>query len=1734
MSEEDYKVLSKMRASIKGNITRLISFIGDNENVDIHDLDIRKTRLEAYDQQFREIQSRIDSIVLRLNNESLEAAQENELIQHEDRYLQCAKLINQKLSVVKTVKGSVSSQIVDDSARSSTITVKQNTSLMPQIDIKPYDGNPLEYKAFYNAFNSLVHNVDDYSISHKFHALRSKVCGELTTIFDGLEGADEDYEIAWKLLNERCNKPRKIINAHLQALFDLPSIVRETPASLRSLRENAQKHVNSLKLLNEHIGDSIVIYIVMQKLDRGTRRSWERTLDDTQRPTVAEFFDFISKQERGDESDTDSWLVNKQNNSRYSAGIQNAHNIKTNKNRHQAFVSTRKVTNCYHCNEAHNIFQCDTFLKLMPQERCNVARQHGLCLNCLRNNHSANKCNASSCKQCGRKHNTLLHFSRTAASSNHADTPPRSVNVPSGSNEIEHTRHVHTVTHDSEVLLGTARIKIIDKFNNEHECRVLLDGGSQSNFISEKFTSKLKFDKEKINMPFSGLGQIITRAQFRIKAKIKSRINNFESEIEFVELPVITGKLPARPLNKRMLKVPSCIKLADPEFDKPAEIDALIGANLFYKLLSVGQRSLSDQCDVTLQKTLLGWIITGSVNLPQDLNTIPTQCLLSQSIDEQMMRFWNIEEVPSKLHLSNEERKCEELYVNSTTRDSDGRYTIRLAFNEKKAEIGESYNMAKRRLLSLERKLAKDSRVKHEYIQFLREYESLGHMTDITDNDNKQEGFYIPHHGVIKENRDNSIIKLRVVFDASAKSATGISLNKALLIGPKIQEDLIPILMRFRTHNIVLAADLEKMYRQVRVNKTDAIYQKILWRENENDKIRVFRLDTVTQGTATASFHAARTLHKLAEDEGHRAPLAATKIKEDFYVDDILTGTETIAEALKLKNQLIDILSRGGFKLHKWTSNVKELNYNHNSSNLININFDNESRKLLGINWDASADVISYTVNSQATKSTVSKRLVLSKIAQLFDPLGILGPVIVTAKLIMQQIWKLNLNWDESLPQQLHIKWTDFESELPILQQFKFPRQICLPNTVKTQLHGFCDASEQAYGACVYLRSESKNGKIAVHLICAKSRVAPIKTISVPKLELCGALLLAKLMTVVKDALKINNVKVNAWSDSTIALHWIKSSPHTLKTFVANRVAQIQTLINPNNWRHVATEENPADYISRGQSVNDFINNKTWLHGPAWLSHDERHWNILQLSSIEIPEQKIKTALVSTRLDAKNEILERFSSFRRLIRFVALCRRLIKNKRETEKTIGNFTFNELHDAHNRIIKIIQEKHFIKEINSLNNKQAINAKSSVSSLSPFLCKDGILRVGGRLTNANLEYSRKYPILLPRNDHITNIIIREEHERYWHAGVQLTLNSIRNKYWPIDGKSSTRNVISKCVRCRKLKPQIVNYTMADLPSSRITQSRPFDHVGIDYCGPFLIKEKKVRNKQKIKSYVVVFVCFTVKAIHLELVTDLTTESCLEAIKRFIARRGKPSNIYSDNATNFVGAKNELLKIRAFLSSEQNKTRLSTTLHDEGITWHFTPPRSPHFGGLWEAAVKSFKRHLYRVLGETMLTYEQFNTCIIEIESILNSRPLTPISSDPNDLIALTPSYFLIGDISKELPEYDLRYTPVSKLSMWQRIQHIKQHFWKRWHKEYLNELRTRSKWHPGTHENIKIGTLVTVKEDNLPPMRWKLGRIIEVHPGPDNIVRVATVKTADGIYDRCVKKLCPLPIDIIEQN
>ncbi|XP_015437897.1 PREDICTED: uncharacterized protein LOC107193036 [Dufourea novaeangliae] len=501
----------------------------------------------------------------------------------------------------------------------------------------------------------------------------------------------------------------------------------------------------------------------------------------------------------------------------------------------------------------------------------------------------------------------------------------------------------------------------------------------------------------------------------------------------------------------------------------------------------------------------------------------------------------------------------------------------------------------------------------------------------------------------------------------------------------------------------------------------------------------------------------------------------------------------------------------------------------------------------------------------------------------------------------------------------------------------------------------------------------------------------------------------------------------------------------------------------------------------------------------------------------EVPELR-PLACFMTAVIRSEEILHRYLSIKRLRRIVAYCLRFKKNN----KFKGQLAIKELRHADERITQLTQASVFSKEISQLKAGKDLQSGSKLLLLRPFLDDKGILRVGGRLQNSNLPYEQKHPILLPKNNHITDLIIRKTHHENHHAGINATLCIVRQQYWPIDGKNSVRKIMRQCIRCFRVDPPIVRYTMGNLPAARVSESRPFYNSGVDYCGPFYIKERKYRNRTRLKIYVAVFVCFATKAVHLEVVGDMTTETFIAALKRFIARRGICRNIYSDNGTNFVGANNELMQLQRELQTDEKVQRW---LVDKEIEWHFIPALSPNFAGLWEAAVRSFKHHIKRVVGEELFTLEEFNTLVIEIEAILNSRPLTPLSSDPNDPSALTPAHFLIGNSLTSLPETDFSVIPANRLSKWQHIQKVKQDFWTRWYKEYLNELNVRQKWSSGSHE-IKEGSLVVLKDDHLPPLQWHLGRIETVHPGQDGIIRAVTVRTIHGSYKRNVKQLAHL--------
>ncbi|GFW55599.1 integrase catalytic domain-containing protein [Trichonephila clavipes] len=555
-------------------------------------------------------------------------------------------------------------------------------------------------------------------------------------------------------------------------------------------------------------------------------------------------------------------------------------------------------------------------------------------------------------------------------------------------------------------------------------------------------------------------------------------------------------------------------------------------------------------------------------------------------------------------------------------------------------------------------------------------------------------------------------------------------------------------------------------------------------------------------------------------------------------MDDVLCGAASLMEAKALKNQLSGILKKGGMELHKWGSSHPEL-----ASNILG-DYEFETpieTKTLGVSWKSQKDCFIFKIAVEL-KDSYTKRCVLSTIARLFDPLGLLGPVVES--------------------QDLHAESLDVRS-------ICIGRCIVHPQATRVELHGFADASEKCYGAVIYCRSQSPDGATTVKLVTSKSRVAPVKSVTMPRLELCAAVLLAKLMKRVETALQMKTPPVYLWSDSTIVLAWIQKEPNLLKTFVANRVATIQHLINAEQWHHVSSEQNPADLVSRGLDPSSLLNNSLCWNGPKFLTtKDFPEKNTLSSVHSKLPRRK--------------------------------------------KRRGPLDVQEINQAEVTLIRIVQLQEFKKDIMSLKENNRVFAESLIKSLNPFLDKDGVLRVGGRLCNSDLNFECKFPVILPCNHKLTNLIVEYFHLKYFHLGPQALLYQVRQRFWPLRGRNVCRKIVHDCLVCFKVKPITCEQIMGNLPKERVRENFPFDCSGIDFIGPFWIKSNKQRKSSLYKIYVSIFVCFVTKAVHFELVSDLTTQTFIASLKRFIARRGRPSLIFSDNGKTFIGANAELKRL------------------------------------------------------------------------------------------------------------------------------------------------------------------------------------------------------------------------------
>ena len=910
----------------------------------------------------------------------------------------------------------------------------------------------------------------------------------------------------------------------------------------------------------------------------------------------------------------------------------------------------------------------------------------------------------------------------------------------------------------------------------------------------------------------------------------------------------------------------------------------------------------------------------------------------------------------------------------------------------------------------------------------------------------------------------------------------------------------------------------------------------------------------VTYGVASSSYHAIRSLAECANFEG--VPQETQKaIKRDFYVDDILTGADSVDEAKALQSSLIEVLKEAKFDLRKWTCSDASLildlppEYREANENLEFLDKDH-TIKTLGIVWNPTQDVFLFKVahveNDSFDKQNTTKRQMLSDISKIFDPLGWLSPATIQLKQLMQRSWESSTNWDEKLPDHLIIAYLEWRSKLTSLKEMKLERFILVEGLADNlDVHLFCDASEKAYAACIYVVASTRNGNVRSSLLVAKTKVAPLKSQSIPRLELCAALLGVRLLKSTLKAIGQLNLVIGrqyAWTDSTIVLSWLSREPSYWSTFVSNRVSEIQSqpLVK---WNHVRSENNPADPASRGVDFDTLKFNSLWWSGPEWLVTG----NFPQpFCPEEVCEERKKTKITTLHVNASASIdddtdildLSRYNSLYKALRILAYLRRFILKLKKDLKVFPTYiTASELGDSMMTLLRQEQRKVYSQEIQTLEVAPQVKKDSKILKLYPFLY-NGVLCVGGRLAHANLPDESKYQRLIPQNSHLARLVVANSHQSTLHGGTTQVMAHIRTRFWIPSCRSLVRKLILNCVGCNRfnVKPQYP--LMGDLPKERVDPPlKAFQDVGIDFAGPFLSRKS---SRTVVKSYMALFICFASKAVHLEAVSDMTTSACSAALRRFVARRGCPKTIYSDNGRNFIGTRAEIMELQRILKAEHEDS-LQTLAAGLLINWVFIPPRAPHFGGLWESAIKRAKQHLRKVMGNKVLTFEELGTLFCQIELILNSRPICPISEDPNDDTILTPAHLCLGGKLDCLPlketagcnrSTEEEASDSTAVRKWAHLQNLTIHFWRRWTKEYVTSLQERNKWKRET-SGLKVGDVVYVTDDNTPPLQWPLARVSYVYSGPDGFVRVVKIKTANGTYNRPVHKLRKL-FDVTQQN
>ena len=1632
-----------------------------------------------------------------------------------------------------------------------------NYSKLPMIKVPTFSGDIMGWSTFWATFESTVDSRPELNSSQKLNYLRQAIKDPALQLLmnSPLEGPDT-YQDLVDELKDRFQKKKEIHQAVVKTITTIFS-PKYTRADLRLFYDTLKTSITNLKSTSHYDIESFLSSLAYSILPNKLQILWDQATK-TQKGVlpVTDLLAFIK-----DHAETLPAAATHPAEKTAPAkrreppkGRNSVHTTSPAPAATSAKPPAPYKWECVLCKpEKHPLHVCSRWAELSLAPKLTLIETHALCSNCLHKGHTTEACKSKyRCSTCKQKHHTSIHQQAASVTVNHATPICRQL---------------------PDALMTTAQLLLIGPNGVELKARALIDSGAGISLVTLRAAQTINLSLEPAELHLAVVqGEVSTPLKYITQLQL-SPLHNRALEIPCnpAVADIVTTNIPFQPVPS-VTDMPHLrgLHLADEKYNLPGHIDILLGAEMASKIFTRRLPQKGKPTEPMAHATEFGWSILGPVpglqHSPSMLHLLPRiQAEPSYTSEPQLETILTSllqeEQGARDVTPTQLDQQVEKHYSDNVTYSStDQRYTVCLPKKNCISDLGKSRPQAVSRFVTNE-KSNKHKGIGTQFQEVIKTYLELGHAERVPPEDHPPAAsFWLPMHAVFKEASTST--KLRVVFDGSAATTTGLSLNHTLYVGPTLQATLSDILIRFRKHPVALNADISKMYREVQLSVPDRDLHRFVWRENTDSELLDYRMTRVTFGVSASPFLAVRTLHQTADDHGEGYPEATQHIRGSFYVDDYLGGADNTEDAVKLFNEIREILQKGGFQLRKWRSSStqvlsqipKDLQESDPVKQSTAINPATQS-KALGLLWDSSRDVMSPAIHFNSASSP-TKRGLTSAIFKTYDVLGWISPTILQMKLLLQELWTIGKGWDDAAPEAAWQTYQEWKKELPILTNKQIDRCYTKKGYSTISLHGFADASMKAYGAVVYYRATYPDRQPTISLIASKTKLAKKpkkrsnkkksddkpsddkptenketeheKQDSIHRLELCAALLLAKLMSKLGKLLNIPPENWVAWSDSSTVLAWLDGNSRSQPIFEANRVHQTLALTTPSTWHYVPTLTNPADCASRGLSPAALFHHDLWWEGPPWLKEDP-YTLPNQPQRKPLPDARPPINVLVPYFSIAEDISERPYQYPHLVAVAAWCLRFIKRVKEgrpsPDTRTRQLTGSERRMAEQWLLKEAQKRSFLKEVNLLSKEKRVGKDSRLKTLKPYLDENNLLRLDGRISNSTRPTTISQPIITDARDVLMEKYYFYLHELLCHCGPSLLLAYSGSRFHIVGARRLSRRICSQCVTCRRCKPRTQKQIMAELPAPRVNASPPFTNCGMDFAGPFTIKLGRVRKPVLIDAHICVFVCLATRAVHLEVVSEESTPAFMAALQRFICRRGCPQNLYSDNGGNFVGARNKFTKLYKFLNSQKSDDDIKHFLSTHHpIQWHNIPAYSPHMGGLWEAAVKQMKKHLLRVMGVRRFTFEELSTIACRIEACLNNRPLLPMTSHSMDgVTALTPGHFLLNKAATVYPEDPTPLTKMELKQKWDLCQGVLQQWWTRWHKEYLNALQARTKWQT-TSTNLRVGDVVAIRpRGKFVPSHWPIGLIVKTLPGKDDRVRVVDVKTKTGILQRAVTQL-----------